>query len=228
MFYLYQIILTILLIFSPLIIIIRIIKNKENKKRFLEKFSITKNKRRKGKLIWFHGASVGELLSIVPLIQYYERNKLIDQILVTSSTVSSQKILEKYNFKKTLHQFYPIDHFLISKKFLNTWKPNLAIFIESEVWPCMFSCLKQKNIPLVMLNARLTKKTFHRWMKIKNFAKSIFNKIKIAYPQNIETRNYLNKLKVKKIKSLGNLKFIEHFNERKNSMQDKINLDFKS
>ena len=65
-------------------------------------------------------------------------------------------------------------------------------------------------------------------MKIKNFAKSIFNKIQIAYPQNIETRNYLNKLKVKKIKSLGNLKFIEHFNERKNSMQDKINLDFKS
>ena len=228
MFFLYQTILTILLLFSPIIIILRIIKNKENKIRFLEKFGITKNKRRKGKLIWFHGASVGELLSIIPLIQYYEKNKLIDQILVTSSTLSSQKILEKYKFKKTLHQFYPIDHYLISKKFLNTWKPNFVIFIESEVWPCMFLHLQEKNIPLVLLNARLTKKTFDRWMKIKTFAKLIFSKIKIAYPQNIETKNYLNKLEVKKISNLGNLKFIEHFNERKKLIHDKRYSNLKS
>ena len=89
MFLLYQIIIFIILIFSPLIIIIRILKNKEDKKRFIEKFSITSKKRAKGKLIWFHGASVGEILSIVPLIKNYEKNNSIAQILITSSTLSS-------------------------------------------------------------------------------------------------------------------------------------------
>ena len=63
-------------------------------------------------------------------------------------------------FKKVTHQFYPIDHFLFSKKFLNYWKPNVAIFLESEIWPSMFKSLKKKKIPLILLNARITNKTF--------------------------------------------------------------------
>ena len=107
---------------------------------------------------------------------------LLIKYLITSSTLSSSKILKKFKFKKTIHQFYPIDHFFFTNKFLNYWKPNLAIFIESEIWPSMFKKFKKKKIPLILLNARLTKKTFNKWMKIKNFAKSIFNKITIAYP----------------------------------------------
>ena len=100
MFFFYQLIFSILLLFSPIIIIYRIFKNKEDKKRFLEKFSFPAKKRKKGNLIWFHGASVGELMSIIPLIKYYEKNKDIDQILVTSSTVSSSKVIDKYKFKR--------------------------------------------------------------------------------------------------------------------------------
>ena len=81
--------------------------------------------------------------------------------------------------------------------------------------------LKKKNIPLILLNARLTKKTFNRWMKIKNFSKSIFNKITIAYPQNKETKNFLKKLKLKKIKLIGNLKFIENPKKKKNKIKFK-------
>ena len=92
MFFFYQILLTFFLIFSPVIIIFRILKNKEDKKRFIEKFSIPSKNRKKGTLIWFHGASVGELLSIVPLIKKYEKKKYINQILITSSTLSSSKI----------------------------------------------------------------------------------------------------------------------------------------
>ena len=223
MYLLYQIIIFIILIFSPLIIIFRILKNKEDNKRFIEKFSIPSKKRNKGKLIWFHGASVGELLSIIPLIKNYEKKKYIKQILVTSSTLSSSKILRKFNLKKTVHQFYPIDSFFLTNKFLEFWKPSIAIFIDSEIWPCMFKNIKKKNIPLILLNARLTKKTFKRWIRFKDFCTQVLSNITISYPQNRETQMYLKKLKSKKLKYLGNLKFAENHTDN----LDKINLRLK-
>ena len=226
MFFFYQIILTLVLPLSPLIILFRILKNKEDKKRFTEKFSISSKKRRNGKLIWFHGASVGEILSIIPIIKNYEKKKSINQILITSSTLSSSKVLEKYKFKKTIHQFYPIDHIYFTNKFLKYWRPNLAIFIESEIWPCMYKNIYNYNIPLILLNARLTKKTFNRWIKIKYFSKSIFNKILIAYPQNIETKKFLKKINPQKIKILGNLKFAQNNEEIQNKILDKLKLEF--
>ena len=116
MFIIYQLIISLLFIISPIIIFYRISINKEDPKRYKEKFSIPSKKRMEGKVIWFHGASVGELLSIIPIIKNYEKNKSISQILVTSSTLSSSKILKKFKFKKTIHQFYPIDHFFFYRK----------------------------------------------------------------------------------------------------------------
>ena len=226
MFFLYQIILTLIILISPIIILIRIIKNKEDKNRFLEKFSICSKERGGGKLIWFHGASVGEILSIIPIIEKYEKEENINKILITSSTLSSSKILKKFKFKKTIHQFYPIDHILFTNKFLNYWKPNLAIFIESEIWPCMFKQLKKNKIPLVLLNARLTKKTFKRWMLFKNFTLSTFGKISAAYPQNTETKKFLKKLKINKINLIGNLKFAENDYEKLNSINDNLKSQF--
>ena len=210
MFIIYQIGISLLILLSPIIFTYRIFKNKEDIKRLGEKFSFPSRYRHNGKLIWFHGASVGEIMSIIPLIKYYENKKYVKQILVTSTTVSSSKILKKFNFKKTTHQFFPIDHNFFTNKFLKYWKPSVAIFIESEIWPSMFKNLKKNNIPLLLLNARLTKKTFKKWMNIRNFAKSVFNLITISYPQNLETTSYLKKLEVKKIKQIGNLKFIEN------------------
>ncbi len=213
MLFLYHIIILIIIIFSPIIIFYRILKNKEDKKRYIEKFSFPSKKRLKGKLIWFHGASVGEILSIVPLIKNYEKNDAINQILVTSSTLSSSRVLQRFKFKKTIHQFYPIDNLFLTNKFLRFWKPCIAIFVDSEIWPCMYNNIYDKKIPLILLNARLTKKTFKRWMKLINFGSSIFNKITIAYPQNHETAKYLKKLKANRIRHLGNLKFAENFEE---------------
>ena len=228
MFFLYQIILTLLFFISPIIIFFRIFKNKEHKIRYKEKFSITSKKRIKGNLIWFHGASVGEILSVIPIVKNYEKDKSIHQILITSSTLSSSKILEKFKFKKTVHQFYPLDHIYITSKFLKYWKPSTAIFIESEIWPCMFKELKKRKIPLILLNARITKKTFDRWMILKNFTKNIFRKITIAYPQNLETKFLLKKLKTNRVKSIGNLKFIEDKNEKFNKINNKLRSLFKS
>ena len=92
----------------------------------------------------------------------------------------------------------------------------------------MFKNLSQKNIPLILLNARITKKTFKRWIKFKYFTKSIFEKISIAYPQNLETKNYLNKLNIKKIKILGNLKFTESNDDNFNNLSNKFKLELKN
>ena len=207
MFFLYQILIIILLIFSPLIIFFRILKKKEDKKRYKEKFCFPSKKRINGNLIWFHGSSVGELLSIIPLVQELEKNKSINQILITTSTLSSAQIFKKFNFKKTVHQFFPIDSIFFSYKFLNYWNPAIAIFVESEIWPSIFKVLNKKNIPLKLLNARITKKSFNKWRSIEKFSNSVFKNISIAYPQNEETFNYLKKLNVSKIKKIGNLKF---------------------
>ena len=215
MFFLYQIIISILLILSPLIIGFRILKKKEDKKRFKEKFCFPSKKRISGNLIWFHGSSVGEILSIIPLIYELEKNKSINQILITSSTLSSAEIFKKFKFKKTVHQFFPIDFILYSYKFLNYWRPTIAIFIESEIWPSIFRVLNKKDISLILLNARVTRKTFKKWNYIKSFSNSVFQNILTAYPQNHETFNYLKKLNVPKIKKIGNLKFV-------NNVQDKL------
>ncbi len=227
MYFLYQAILSIILLISPIVIFLRIFKNKEDKKRFVEKFSLTSEKRRKGLLVWFHACSVGEILSIIPLIKYYEKNNTISQILVTSSTLSSSRVLKKFKFKKTTHQFYPIDHFIFVNSFLKHWRPNISIFVESEIWPCMFQNLKRKNIPLILLNARITKKTFNRWLKFKNFTKSILNNIKIAYPQNKETKSYLNKLGLKNYSEIGNMKFAGYDDVDQN-LDRKLNLQLKN
>ena len=95
-------------------------------------------------MIWFHAVSVGELLSVIPLIKLLE-NKT-SQILVTSSTLTSSNLFKKFNFKKTVHQFYPIDNNYFVERFLNHWKPNLAIFVDSEIWPNMIINLNKRKI----------------------------------------------------------------------------------
>ena len=227
MFFIYQIIITIILLFSPLIIFFRILKNKEDKIRFKEKFCFFSKKRGKGKLIWFHGASVGEILSVIPLIHQYEKRRSITKILITSNTLSSSKVLEKYKFKKTIHQFFPIDHFFLINKFLKYWQPHIAIFIDSEIWPGMTTVLENKKIPLILINARITKRSFKKWLKFRTFSESIFNKITAAYPQNKETKKILRELKVNKIKELGNLKLIENIHDKQDNINRKLNIQFK-
>ena len=203
----------VVIILSPLIIIYRILNKKENPKRFLEKFSINMKDRGRGKLIWFHCSSVGEFLSVIPLIVELEKMKNIKKILVTTSTLSSSKIFEKYKFKKTSHQFYPLDNIYIVKNFLNYWKPSTAIFAESEIWPTMISELKRREIKTVLINARMSEKSFKRWSALKYFGKDILLKFNYIFPQNKETLLYFKKLGVKKLKFLGNLKFASFDND---------------
>ena len=223
MFFLYNIISKIFLIISPLVIFVRMIIGKEDAKRFLEKYSLTiRNK--SSETIWFHGASIGELMSILPLIKKFEKDNSIKKILVTSSTISSASIIKKIKFKKTVHVYYPFDVGFICNNFLNRWKPKIAIFVDSEIWPNMFERINTKRIPLILINARITNKSFNRWQMFPTFAKHVFSKITIALPQNQETKNYLKRLGVKKIKFVGNLKF---FKNSKKDFESNIQKNFK-
>jgi 3-deoxy-D-manno-octulosonic-acid transferase len=221
MFFLYQFFIIILIALSPLIFFFRLLKGKEDPQRFTEKFFLSKNKRPKGNLIWFHCASVGETMSIIPIIDYFVRNKKINNILITTTTLSSANIIKNLGYQSLIHQFYPIDQHIITKKFINYWKPNIAIFLEAEIWPSMFFNLYKNNIPLLVLNTRLSQKSFRRWVFVKTFAKKVFSTIKFCYPQNNETELFLKKLNIKKIKQIGNLKYIEHEKKEKNEFTKK-------
>ena len=188
MFFIYNIFLLIILLISPIILLIRIFLGKEDKIRFKEKFCFFSKKNYVNGTIWFHGASVGEILSIIPIVKKFEKDNKIRKILITSSTTSSSYILSKYKFKKTIHQFYPFDLNILTNLFINYWKPRLAIFVDSEIWPNMYNNLYKKKIPLILLNARITEKSFKRWKYFPNFSKTIFKKISVALPQNKDSK----------------------------------------
>ena len=151
-------------------------------------------------------------MSVIPVLNYLEKNNKIERILLTTTTTSSAKIFLKLKLKKTLHKYFPLDDIFIIKKFINHWEPKLAIFIDSEIWPNTMKRLHDEKIPIIILNARITKKSFKNWNYFLSFAKKIFNKISLALPQNIETYKYLKLLGTKNIKIAGNLKF---YGERK-------------
>ena len=156
-------------------------------------------------------ASVGEAMSILPLIEAFINEKRISKILLTTITLSSGKILRNRYKKnnKVIHQFLPLDVPVFTKKFLNHWKPNLSVFIDSEIWPNLISLIGEKKIPLILLNARITEKSFRRWKLIITFAKKIFSKFDLCIVSNKESENFLKILGAKNIKNYGNLKFAQ-------------------
>ena len=227
MLFIYRIAINIILLISPLIIIYRIIKKKEDPKRFFEKIGSFIYKKKNKNLIWFHGSSVGEVLSVVPLIEKLEKKKNVKKILITSNTLSSAKIIKNLNLKNTFHQYFPLDSNFLVEKFLNHWKPKAVFFIDSEIWPNMILKIRERNIPLILLNARLTKNSFNNWKNIISFSEKIFSNFNLCLAQNSETKKYLKILGAKNIKKIGNLKFSQSSSDLKNKSISKIKKIFK-
>ena len=206
MYFFYNLITNLVFIISPLIFIYRIFKRKEDPKRFQEKLCIY-SKKKIGNKVWIHAASIGELMSVIPIINKFEKDNKIKSIIITTTTLSSARIFSKLKFRKTFHVYFPLDTNFLTKKFISFWKPELAIFVDSEIWPNMYKNLEINKIPIIILNARMVKKTLNRWKIFPNFAKQVFSKITLAMPQNLETSKYLKQLNVKNIKIAGNLKY---------------------
>ncbi len=224
MYFWYKLLTYLFYIFSPIYLISRKLRNKEHSTRYIEKLSKISAIREKGFLIWFHVASVGEAMSILPLIENLRTQEKVNKILITSITLSSGQILEKKykNNKKIIHQFLPLDTPLFVEKFLNHWSPNLSIFVDSEIWPNLIFGIKKRNIPLLLVNGRITKKSFSRWNFLKKTSNKIFEKFDLCLAANMETENFLKILGAKNVKNHGNLKFTNLQNKLNNNLNENL------
>ena len=205
-------------LFYPLanfFLLLRKFNGKEHSERYKEKLSKINIIRDKGFLVWIHFASVGEGLSILPLINSLEKDENVKRILITSITLSSSDVLQKKlrTNKKVIHQFLPLDIPIYVKKFLTHWSPNLSIFIDSEIWPNLIYETNARKIPLLLINGRITKKSFLRWKYVSSYAKKIFEKFDLCLAASKESENHLINLGAKNVKNFGNLKFaVKEFN----------------
>ena len=176
-------------------------------------------------MIWFHAASIGELKSIIPILFEINKKQKNIEFLITTVTLSSANLAAEQlkEFKNVYHRFFPVDSEFLIKRFLKLWKPSIIFLVDSEIWPNVILVAKKYKISLSLLNARITTKTFKRWMIIKSFAKKIFNTFDLCLASSNETKIYLNKLNAKNIHYLGNLKLIDHIdNQLPNNPNEKV------
>ena len=195
--FLYRIFSNLSLIFIPLVIFIRKRKGKELQERTKERYGENTHERKKGKLIWIHAASIGECQSILPIVDKLKKNQSIDQILITSGTVTSAQVINKRIKDKVVHQFIPFDVPAFANRFLNYWKPSLAVFVESEIWPNFIHNLNNKNIPQIIINGRMTIKSFKRWSLFNSSSNNLFSKFSSCSTQNTDSTFFYEKLGIK-------------------------------
>ena len=211
MLFLYKILTVVLYPFLIALILFRRFLGKEDLNRFKEKIFFQKKEIISDKLIWFHAASIGEINSIIPVVKYFlEKNKDL-KILITSVTLSSSKIFKDQfkNDKNIIHKYFPMDISYLVRDFVIKWNPKLVVFVDSEIWPnCIFE-IKKKNIPIILLNARITDKTCKRWLLFKNFAKEIFSSFDICIASSLNSKKNLESLRANNIKYYGNLKYVD-------------------
>lgn len=202
---------TLIRVLYPLVIKRYINKRKENGKedlkRFNERIGRPTMERPVGKLIWMHGASVGESLSMLPLI-----NKLLEvypelNIMVTTGTVTSAELMNKRLPERAFHQYIPIDNPAFVNRFIKHWHPDLALWFESDFWPALLSGIKRKNIPLVLVNGRISNKSFKRWQQFDYISKELLSCFTFCLGQSEEDAYRLRVLGAKDSMCLGNIKY---------------------
>ena len=196
------------MLFVPFILGVRILKGKEDKARLKERIGIYTYKRPKGKLIWLHGASVGECLSMLPLIDKIKKENQKVHLLVTSGTVTSASLMLQRLPKGVVHQYIPLDIPLFMARFLKHFKPDVALLFESELWPNMIAQLKRFKVKTALINARMSEKSFKNWQKFPSFIKSMLLTFDFVAAQTEKDACFFKQLGAKNVAYCGNLKFV--------------------
>ena len=192
-----------------LYILRRISKGLENKDRVNERFGIPSQKRPDGKLIWIHAVSVGETLSVIPIIEEIKDANPDISILLTTTTLTAAHQVEKRLSDKVIHQFIPFDIFMWIRRFVKYWKPSAAIFVESELWPNTLYYLHEKDIPTYLLNVRISNKSLKRMFLLKNYLGILpFSLFTEVFVPSAEMKNAVKELGAREAQIIPNLKTI--------------------
>lgn len=178
---------------------------KEDRTRLGERRGFAGRKRPPGPLAWMHGASVGETTSMLPIIEHLARQGFT--VLVTSGTVTSAKLLAARLPARTLHQYVPLDVPRYMNRFLDYWRPDLVLVAESEIWPNTIIEIKRRSIPLLLLNARMSERSFRRWRKVAGTASAILQRFDLCLAQTPADASRLERLGAPRVIVAGNIKY---------------------
>jgi 3-deoxy-D-manno-octulosonic-acid transferase len=190
---------------TPLFLSWRVSKGKEDRTRLGERYGRAGRERPAGRMVWIHAASVGETIAVLPLIRKLRAEKL--GVVLTTVTVTSAKIAAERLPAGAIHQFAPIDCKPWTEAFLDHWRPDLAIFVESEMWPQAVMSLGARGIPLVIANARMSDRSFNGWKRYRSVVEAMFSRVTLCLAQSPRDGERFSALGVPRVVVTGNLKF---------------------
>ena len=186
----------------------RLARGKEDPDRMPERLGRPGRVRPRGALIWVHAASVGESLSVLPLIREIGRVRSDISILVTTGTVTSGRVMSERLPAFAFHQFVPVDTPSAVKAFLDHWRPDLALWVESELWPNMLSATHERRVPMVLVNARMSDRSFRGWRRASGAARELIGTFDLCLAQDESVAQKLKRLGAQRVLVPGNLKLV--------------------
>ncbi|MCH2546950.1 MAG: 3-deoxy-D-manno-octulosonic acid transferase [Alphaproteobacteria bacterium] len=204
--YIYRILTLLAVPFVHVLLLKRKLLGKEDPQRINERFGKASFPRPEGALIWLHAASVGEAHSIVPLI-----NQLIERfpqtsVLLTTGTVTSAQLMDAKLPERAYHQFVPVDTWPAVSRFLRHWKPDVAIWTESEIWPNLIMMTHSRSCPMALLNARMSLKSYHFWTRLPSVIRPLIHAFDLVCPQSNDDAERFEDFGARNMQMLGNLK----------------------
>jgi len=182
----------------------RVKRGKEDPSRLAERRGVAARPRPDGRLVWFHAASIGESLSILPIIDVIGAQGW--HVLVTTGTMTSARLLAERMPPAAIHQYVPLDHLPWVRAFLDHWRPDLVLWTESELWPNTLSEIGARSIPAVLLNARLSDRAYRGWRRWRGFAQEVLSAFSLVVAQSEEDKARFAALGAKQVVGAGNLK----------------------
>jgi 3-deoxy-D-manno-octulosonic-acid transferase len=189
---------------APALIKRRLKQGKEDPERVGERRGLSPDARPHGPLVWVHGASVGEVLAAAALIERLRGLNL--RILLTSGTVTSAAIVAKRFPADIIHQYVPYDSPRYVARFLDHWKPSLALFIESDLWPNLILSSAARRLPMVLINGRMSPRSFPRWRRVSNTISALLGRFEVCLAQSDTDAERFSALGSRNVVTTGNLK----------------------
>jgi 3-deoxy-D-manno-octulosonic-acid transferase len=191
---------------APLMLAWRTRRGKEEAERRPERYGVASIPRPEGFLAWFHAASVGEVNATLPVIDAIAKERPEVRILLTTATVTSARLARTRLPKGAIHQYVPLDGQGYIRRFLEHWRPDLAVLVESEIWPNLVMETKAKKIPLVLINGRMSTASFKAWRRRPGISRPIFSAFDLVLAQNDSLAERFAQLGAPQTRDAGNLK----------------------